>query len=177
MAGKSRGSKEWGLLWGDPITGQFCGHGDGLNMLPGSRGWCGAFLTAQWLYQWTSFFSFWWPTGNGQVTVFWLWAHYDPLHLFIWYQSVSYDITMIQVFKLFEMEATSCTRVTSCVTINYKIGDKPHKYQLCRETPDTVLGNVCWTLHTVSTPKTIMFSFGKPERGNQQMCQQKSLDR
>lgn len=35
---------------------------------------------------------------------------------------------------------------------------------------------MCVELYTVSTPKTIMFSFGKPERGNQQMCQQKPLD-
>lgn len=89
---------------------------------------------------------------------------------------VSYDITVIQVFKFFEMEATSCIRVASCIIINYNIDDKPHQYQLCMETPDTVLGNMCWTLHTVSTPKTIMFSFGKPGKANQQMCQQKSLD-
>lgn len=96
---------------------------------------------------------------------------------FVYLVPVSYDITKIQVFKLFEMEATSYTRVASCITINYNIGDKPHKYQLCMDTPDTVLGNVCWILHTVSTPTIIMFSFGKPKRDNQQMCQQKSLDR
>lgn len=116
-------------------------------------------------------FSYWEQTSDCIKAVSSLW----PI-AFVYLVPVSYDITVIQVFALFEMETTSCTRGASCITINYNIDDKSHKYQLCMETPDTVLGNVCWTLHTVSTPKTIMFLFGKPGRAKQQMCQQKSLD-